>query len=173
MNRIEKLLFKFIRKPKVRANYLKKKGIIDLGEGCEVFPNVVFGSEPYLIKIGNQVRLTSGVKFITHDGGLWVIRNMGLQKNADKMGMITVGNNVFIGWDTIIMPNVTIGDNVIIGAGSIVTKNIPDNTIAVGVPAKPINTIEGYFEKNKMSFDDTKHLSRHDKKEYYIRKYNL
>ena len=83
---------------------------------------------------------------------------------ADKFGAIVVGNNVHIGVDAIIMPGVTIGNNVIIGAGAIVTKDIPDNSVAVGIPAKPIETIEEYIEKNKETFVYTKNLSYEEKK---------
>jgi acetyltransferase-like isoleucine patch superfamily enzyme len=59
-------------------------------------------------------------------------------------GRIRVGNNVFIGVHTIILPGVSIGDNVVIGAGSVVNKDIPDNVVAAGVPAKIIKNIEEY-----------------------------
>lgn len=60
---------------------------------------------------------------------------------------IVIGNNVYIGNNVIILPGVTIGNNVIIGAGAVVSKNIPSNSVAVGVPAKVIKTADEYFEK--------------------------
>lgn len=63
--------------------------------------------------------------------------------------MITVGNNVYIGVRTLIMPGVRIGNRVIIGAGSIVTRDIPDNSVAVGVPARVIKTVDDYLEQMK------------------------
>ena len=63
------------------------------------------------------------------------------------VGDIVVGDNVYFGLRSMIMPGVTIGDNVIIGAGSIVTKDIPSNSVAVGVPAKVISTKENYINK--------------------------
>lgn len=66
------------------------------------------------------------------------------------------------------MPGVTIGNNVIIGAGAIVTKDIPDNSVAVGIPAKPIETIEEYVEKNKETFVYTKNLSYEEKKKVLL-----
>lgn len=86
--------------------------------------------------------------------------------NADKFGKIKIGNNVHIGINSIIMPGVTIGDNVIIGCGSVVTKNIPSNSVAVGVPARVIETIEEYYKKNKDKCVYTKNLSSKEKKEY-------
>lgn len=53
-----------------------------------------------------------------------------------EYGKIKIGNNVFLGANTVITKSVTIGDNVIVGAGSIVTKDIPSNEIWAGVPAR-------------------------------------
>ena len=131
-----------------RTNLLKKSGV-KIGTNCEIYRDVNFGSEPYLIIIGDHVRITNGVKFCTHDGGMLVLRRCkDDMKNADKFGAIHVGNNVHIGWNTIVMPGVTIGNNCIIGCGSVVTKNIPDNTVACGVPARPVKTIEEYYQGN-------------------------
>ena len=81
-----------------------------------------FGSEPYLITIGDHVRITAEARFITHDGGVWVFRNEEKMKDVDVFGTIEIGNNVHLGNDVIIMPNVKIGDNVVIGCGAVVTK---------------------------------------------------
>lgn len=159
--------------PKERAEHLRTAGILNAGEGCEIHGNVSFGSEPYLITLGKYVRITNGVSFCTHDGGMWVIRNLGWRPNADKMGTIEIGDNVMIGLNSIIMQNVKIGSNVVIGAGSVVSKNIPDNTVAAGVPAKVICSIQDYYDKNQDRIYDTKHLSETEKKEFFIKEYNL
>lgn len=75
--------------------------------------------------------------------------------------------------NTIIMPGVTIGNNVIIGCGAVVTKNIPDNQIWGGVPAKHIKTIEAYYTQHTNDFDFTKLLNYNEKKNYLLHKYNL
>lgn len=99
-------------------------------------------------------------------GGLWVLRNTDLINScADKIGVITVGNNVNIGWNAMIMPGVSIGNNVVIGCGAIVTKDVPNNTVVAGVPAKVIETIEEYCEK-KDKIILTKGMSYIEKKEY-------
>ncbi len=141
-----------------------------LGSDCEIYPNVEFGSEPYLIQIGNHVRITNGVRFVTHDGGVWVLRELGME-NIDIFGKITIGNNVHVGWNAIIMPNVHIGNNVVIGAGAVVTKDIPDNSVAVGVPARVIETIDEYREKSSRRGDFVKNLSWNEKKRYLQEKY--
>ena len=69
---------------------------------------------------------------------------------------IVVGNNVFVGSDSLILPGVTIGDNVVIGAGSVVSKDIPSDCVAVGVPAKPIKSISEYASKVVAHSDKTK-----------------
>lgn len=153
-----------------RTKILRGSGA-SIGNNCEIYSDVVFGSEPYLISIGDNVRLTSGCKFITHDGGAWVLRNLKLIDKGELFGKISIGNNVHIGINTIIMPNVKIGNNCIIGCGSIVTKDIPDNSVAVGIPAKVIETIDEYYNKNKERFDLTKNMATNEKKKYIINKY--
>lgn len=141
--------------------------------GEEIYPDANFGLEPYMIEIGNHVRINSGVQFVTHDGGVWIFRQKEDTKDVDLFGRINVGNNVHIGTNSIIMPGVTIGDNVVVGCGAIVTHNIPDNSIAVGVPARVIENVEQYYSKNKEAFDFTKQLSPKDKRAYLTKKYSL
>ncbi len=104
--------------------------------------NVSFGSEPFLIEIGDHVTITPGVKFQTHDGGVALFRDEFPGLNV--YGRIKIGNHVFIGEDAMIMYGVTIGNNVVIGARSVVTKDIPDNSVVVGVPGKVIKTLDEY-----------------------------
>ena len=163
---LEKIYMCFLDNEGISA-YFRKKGV-HIGSNCEIYRTVQFGSEPYLITIGNNVRITSGVRLITHDGGLWVLRNMGLLPNADKFGRIKIGNNVHIGINTIIMPGVSIGNDVVIGCGAIVTKDIPNNCVVAGVPARVIETIDEYYEKVKDKCDFTKSYSAEEKKEYLI-----
>lgn len=83
-----------------------------IGKGCAI-GTIKFGSEPYLIEIGDYVQVTTDVSFSTHGGG-WVFRRK--HPKFDFFGKITIGNNVYIGNRAMIMPGVTIGNNVIIGA---------------------------------------------------------
>lgn len=138
-----------------------------IGKNCVIDKTAEFGTEPYLISMGDNVRITKGVRFITHDGSLWVPRNLGLvDKKADFFGKIVIGNNVNIGWDAIIMPGVQIGDNCIIAAGAIVTKNIPDNSVAVGMPAKVLESVQEYADKKRNSCVLTKNMTSKEKKAY-------
>ncbi len=115
---------------KSAAELAKKMGV-QMGERCEILcnPYTAFGSEPYLIKLGSHVRMTGGCRFITHDGGAWVLRDDPQCADMDSFGAITVGNNVFIGMNAVLMPGVTIGDNVVIGAGAVVTRDIPSGEV--------------------------------------------
>ena len=152
--------------------YWRKKGL-KLGENCQIFSTADFGSEPYLIELGNHVRVNSHVTFITHDGGVWVLRQNEKFKNVDLFGKIKVGDNVHIGTNSIIMPGVEIGSNCIIGCGALVTKNIPDNSVAVGIPARVIETIDEYTEKHINQFDYTKTLTSKEKRKYWIKKFDI
>lgn len=128
------------RKYRVCAYFHK----IKFGKNARITGFPRWGSEAYLISIGDNVTITQDVVFHTHDGGVFVLRDQFPGLNI--FGRITIGNNVFIGSNVIIMPNTNIGNNVVIGSGSIVTKDIPDNSVAIGIPAKPIKNIEQYKE---------------------------
>lgn len=126
--------------------YARKIGV-KIGVNCRIY-TTQFGSEPFLIKIGNKVTITSGVKFITHDGSTWLMRDEKGRRYLYQR--IDIGNNVFIGVNSIIMPGVKIEDNVIVAAGSVITKSIPSGVIVAGVPAKIIGS---YSEIEKRMLD--------------------
>ncbi|MEA4821509.1 2,3,4,5-tetrahydropyridine-2,6-dicarboxylate N-acetyltransferase [bioreactor metagenome] len=147
------------------VKYAKKLGV-KVGENCKILanPRKVFGSEPWLINIGNHVEITANVQFVTHDGGVWTLREE--YPNIDVFGPIRVGNNVFIGIGATILPNVRIGDNCIIGAGSVITKDIPSNSVVAGAPAKLIKTFGEYIETSLAKSIPTKRMSIQQKEEY-------
>lgn len=153
-----------------RIAYGRKLGA-EIGENCKILvnPRRAFGSEPYLITIGNHVEITDGVRFITHDGGAWVSRSF--KPNAAVYGKIHIGNNVFIGLNSIILPNVTIGDNCVVGAGSIVTKSISPNSVVAGVPAKYIKSYDEYIESICENSVDILNFTYDEKKKFLIKKY--
>lgn len=137
-----------------RTAYLKRKGIFGaIGE------NVMIQSRkiplyPELIYIGDNVRIASNVNFITHDVIHNMLNNLPVQKRNgttfyEKKGKIVIGNNVFIGANTTVMYDVSIGNEVVIGAGSVVTKDIPDNSVCVGVPCRRICDFDSMMEKRK------------------------
>ncbi len=124
-----------------------------------------FWQRTYLISIGDHVTITNGVSFITHDGGVWVLREE--FPDIDFVRPIIIHRNCFIGMNAIILPGVTIGPNSIVGAGSVVTKDIPPNSVAAGVPARVIKTLEEYkliIEKTL----PTKQLTKQEKQAYLL-----
>lgn len=136
---------------------------VKVGTNCR-FIGASFGSEPYLISIGDHVSLTE-TQFVTHDGGIWVFRDK--YPDIDIMAPIKVGNNVFIGVGVIIMPGITIGDNVVIGAGAVVTKDIPPNSVAVGIPAKPIKSLDQYWDSIRDRIVNTKKMTPKEKRLFF------
>ena len=128
--------------------YARKKGV-NIGENCRIYIKN-WGSEPFLVSIGDHVTVTSGVKFITHDGSTCLVKDA-QGKRYQRFAPIQVGSHVFIGVNTIVMPGVKIGSNVVIGAGSVVTKDIPDNSVAIGVPAKVVSSFADYAAKIQAS----------------------
>lgn len=98
---------------------------------------------PWLISVGDDVTLSSNVRLLAHDAST---AKTGVHT---KIGIVQIGNNVFIGADTIVLCNTRIGDNVIIGAGSVVTCDIPSNSVYAGNPAKFICSFQEYQKKHK------------------------
>lgn len=104
-------------------------------------------SHCWLITIGDDVTLAPRVHILAHDAS--TKKALGYT----RIGTVNIGNNVFIGASSTILPGVSIGNNVIIGACSVVSKDIPSNSVAVGNPAKVISTYEDYIEKKKAEMD--------------------
>lgn len=129
--------------------------------GVHLYGKVGWSTEPWIITLGENVHITDGVKFITHDGGTLLYRSMIPDLEITKP--IVVGNDVYIGNNVMILPGVTIGNNVVIGAGAVVTKSIPDNSVAVGVPARVIKTADEYLEKLKKESLHLGHLKGQEK----------
>lgn len=131
LNELKKLIWK-IRYCRNPIEYARKKGVT-IGSGNSFVDHPNFGSEPYLISIGNNYRISFGCAFVTHDGGRWVLDHIyPEEKPFLKFGAIKIGNNNFIGARTIVNPGITIGDNCVIAAGSIITKDVPSGEIWAG-----------------------------------------
>ena len=121
--------------------FLRSRGV-QIGEGVHLINTTIDWSHGFLVSIGNRVTL-SGVKILAHDGSTQI--PFGLS----KVGKVTIGDEVFVGYGTIILPNVRIGSRVVVGAGSVVTRNIPDNSVAAGNPAKVIGTSDVFLKKHE------------------------
>lgn len=133
-----------------RADYLRKHHVFHhIGIGCTIMERKVPLSAK-LISIGNNVHLASKVPLITHDAIHLCINRLSENQGGGKIGCIDIGDNVFIGANSTILYDVKIGSNVIIGAGSLVNKDIPDNSVAVGIPAKIVGTFDDLFPKDRV-----------------------
>ena len=148
-------------------DYAKAIGV-NVGENCNISTKS-FSSEPFLISIGDNCRIAKEVLLLTH-GGVWSLRKVYPElKNFDYFGKINIGNNVYIGQRSIIMPGVTIEDNCIIGAMSIVTKSVPKNSVVAGNPAKYITSTD-LFVANILKFNvNTKKIDVEKRKEYLLK----
>ena len=108
------------------------------------------------VKIGDNAQIAPNVAIYTAGHPIHPdSRNSGYEYGID----ITIGDNVWIGGNTCIMPGVTIGNNVVIGGGSVVNKDLPDNVIAVGNPCKVVREIteadrDYYYKDRKFDVDD-------------------
>ena len=116
---------------------------VQVGERCRIY-TANFGSEPWLIRIGNHVCISNDVTFVNHDL-TWPFQDQ--YASLTSFGKIAILDNCQIGLRATILPNVTIGPNSIVGACSVVTKDVPPNTVVAGSPARVICTIEEYERK--------------------------
>ena len=116
---------------KVGKNFSRLHGVILDPDHC------------WLIEIGDNVTMAPRVHILCHDASTKQFLNY------TKIGRVTIGSNVFIGAETVVLPGVTIGSNVIIGANSTVTHDVPDNTVVAGSPARVIYTLTEYLDKEK------------------------
>lgn len=135
-----------------RTQYLKQHNIFaNIGEHCSIMDRKI-PLYANLIKLGNNVHIASKVDFITHDIAHVMLNGLKMSVSGgvkEKIGCIEIGDNVFIGSNTTILYNTKIGSNVIVGAGSLVNRDIPDNSIVAGVPAKVIGTFDTFVNKKK------------------------
>ncbi len=146
MNKLMVMLNLFFRRGGIaKAEYLRKKQVFySMGEHCYYHPYKI-PSEPKLIKFHNNVCIATGVEFITHDIIAYMLNHTQKYKTNPveyRLGTIEIGNNVFIGANSLILPGVKIGDNVIIAAGSVVIKSVPSGSVVGGNPAKIISSFE-------------------------------
>lgn len=101
-----------------------------------------------MISFGNNVHVASGVTFVNHDITALMFRYMDNNPSyQERKGPIVIGDNVFIGANSTILYDVKVGNNVIIGAGSLVNRDIPDGSIATGVPCRVVGKFEDYKGK--------------------------
>lgn len=141
MNPIKELLYR------IRGEYTTEKLVsmgMQVGSNFGRLNGVILDpSHCWLITIGDNVTMAPRVHILCHDASTKQFLGY------TKIGRVTIGDNVFIGAESVVLPGVTIGDNAIIGANSTVTHDIPANSVAVGSPARVICTLEEYLNKER------------------------
>lgn len=159
MNYLKELIYRF------RGDYTTERLIkmgMTVGEHFNRLHGVILDpAHCWLIEIGDHVTMAPGVHVLCHDASTKQFLGY------TKIGRVTIGNHVFVGANTVILPGVCIGNNVIIGAHSTVTRDIPDNSVVAGSPARVISSLEAYLEKeqaqmkNSVCYGEEYTLRRH------------
>jgi carbonic anhydrase/acetyltransferase-like protein (isoleucine patch superfamily) len=134
------------------VGYLRRKGV-RVGEGTVFFSGSrnIDVTRPYLVEIGRNCVFTEGVQVLTH-GFDWSVLREKYGEVLCSSGKVSIGDNVFIGVNAVILKGVRIGENTIIGAGSVVTHDIPANCVAAGNPCKVIMSIDEYYKRRKLAY---------------------
>lgn len=141
MNILKEIIYR------IRGEYTTEKLIsmgMKVGKNFGRLNGVILDpSHCWLIEIGDNVTMAPRVHILCHDASTKQFLGY------TKIGRVTIGNNVFLGAESVVLPGVTIGDNVVIGANSTVTHDIPNNSVAVGSPARVICSLDAYLAKEK------------------------
>lgn len=168
MSKIKRIVRKWMGLELTPLEKCVKEGL-RLGKNVDLVSMPNFGSEPYLISIGDNTTVSSDCAFVTHDAATRVIRNLpDGNPETGYFAPIKVGKNCFIGIRSTILAGVTIGDNTIIGACSLVNHDIPNNVVAAGNPCRVICTLDEYREKHKDDFMYMNSLPYEEKKRYLL-----
>lgn len=141
MNYLKELVYRF------RGEYTTERLVsmgMKVGKNFKRLNGVILDpGHCWLIEIGDNVTMAPRVHILCHDASTKQFLGY------TKIGRVTIGDNVFIGAESVILPGICIGNNVVIGANSTVTYNIPDNSVVAGCPARVISTLDKYLEKEK------------------------
>lgn len=161
---LKKILNCFYKHFASHERYARYIGV-NLGVNNDIQENALWSSEPWLITVGNDCQFVLGSRIFTHGGGR-VLRR--IESDYDSFGKVKIGNGVYLGANSLIMPGCIIGDGVLVAAGSVVTKSVPPNVVIGGNPAKIICTIDEYYKKNKKYNAHTKHMTKEEKKHFIL-----
>lgn len=123
----------------------RRRGV-KIGQNVELIECQIDYGHGYLLEIGNNCTITH-TTILTHDG------STKMHLGYSRVGRVKIGDNVFIGQNSVVLPGVKIGSNVVVGAGSIVMSDIPDNSVVMGNPARIISTLDEYIERNRNAME--------------------
>ena len=145
---LKRLLLREKSSSRAFIDYWPNQGVA-IGKGTYFYDpqsNCLGLNDPFNLSIGSNVRITHGVTIVDH-GYDWCVLKGCYGDVLGNTGQVSIGNNVFVGMNAIILKNVSIGDNVIIGAGSVVTHDIPANSVAAGNPCRVLMSLSEYRDK--------------------------
>lgn len=140
---IRKIVSRFISKSQSNSaviSKLRKRGV-SVGDNVDIIDSFIDVCHGHLITIGNNVTIT-GARILAHDAS--TKKHLGYS----KIGLVTIGDNVFIGNGAIILPGTTIGNNVVIGAGAVIASDVPDDSVMIGNPARKLCSCAEYISRN-------------------------
>ena len=158
-----------VSRKKLTSKWFRHYGM-KIGDNCTICCNILT-SEPYLVAIGNNVTISAPVQLLTHDNS---IIKLSQGKVTDTFGAISIGDNCFIGANSVILPGVTLAENIVVAAGSIVTKSFFESNIIIGGnPAKKITTWDMSLGKNIKYAQNIKGLSVKKKRELLTNSNNI
>lgn len=131
------------RDPEVLNQYYRSGGV-KIGDNCLICTPICPHRDNCLLEIKDDVVISTNVVFVLHDFSASRV----VKGTSNIFGKITIGNNSFVGTNSLIMYGVELGDNTIVAAGSVVTKSFPEGNVVIGGnPAKVITTLDAYKEK--------------------------
>ena len=132
--------------------FLNRLRGVSIGKKVWIGQGVILGQHPFLLTIKDNVIISAGVKILTHDTSFTVVGG------KDLAAPVTIGCNVQIGENAIILPGVEIGDRCIIGANAVVNVDIPSGKVAAGVPARVICSVEEGLAKLSSKLENNKYF---------------
>lgn len=143
-----KVLYEYIRDPlEETVEDLRLKGV-KIGENVKIYDSFIDFPWGNLITIGNRVTISCST-ILAHDASMqWGTGKV-------KIGKVTIKDDVFIGYRSIILPNVTIGNKVVIGAGTVVAKDVADNSVCLGNPMRIVGSWDEYMEKHRRQIESS------------------